>query len=251
VRSSSAIGSWRRHYKSVPVHDKEIITGAVSPPMSVVIEFTVPANSCALGRSLGGDPDALLELDRIVPTDESVMPFFWVWGRDEESFTEAARTEPAIDRIAVVDRVNGGALFAAEWNPDAAGTLRGIAETDGTLLDAHATNAEWRFEVRFADTADTSEFQRLCDRRGVPLSLVRVTTSPEPPDHHYGLTPEQREALVVAYGMGFFEEPRRATLEDVASEIGISARAVAGRLRRGQTTLLERTGLIDRSEGTA
>jgi predicted DNA binding protein len=219
--------------------------------MSVVIEFTVPANSCALGRSLGGDPDALLELDRIVPTDESVMPFFWVWGRDEESFTEAARTEPAIDRIAVVDRVNGGALFAAEWNPDAAGTLRGIAETDGTLLDAHATNAEWRFEVRFADTADTSEFQRLCDRRGVPLSLVRVTTSPEPPDHHYGLTPEQREALVVAYGMGFFEEPRRATLEDVASEIGISARAVAGRLRRGQTTLLERTGLIDRSEGTA
>lgn len=219
--------------------------------MSVVIEFTVPTSACALGRSLGNDPGALLELDRIVPTDDSVMPFFWVWKRDPERFSEAARAEPAIDRIDVVDRVDGGTLFAAEWNSDAAGTLRGIAETDGTLLDAHATSGEWRFEVRFVDAAATSEFQDLCDERDVPLSLVRVTTSPEPPDHHYGLTPEQREALVVAYGMGFFEEPRRATLEDVASEIGISARAVAGRLRRGQTTLLERTGLIDGSEGAA
>lgn len=218
--------------------------------MSVVIEFTVPTSACALGRSLGDDPDALLELDRIVPTDDSVMPFFWVWERDPERFSEAARGEPAIDRITVVDRVDGGTLFAAEWNPDAAGTLRGIAETDGTLLDAHATGGEWRFEVRFADAAATSEFQHLCAERDVPLSLVRVTTSPEPPDRHYGLTREQREALVVAYGMGFFEEPRRATLEDVASEIGISARAVAGRLRRGQTTLLERTGLIDGFEGT-
>ncbi|MFC7008103.1 helix-turn-helix domain-containing protein [Halalkalicoccus salilacus] len=54
---------------------------------------------------------------------------------------------------------------------------------------------------------------------------------------------------MVAYEMGFFEEPRQATLEEVATEIGISARAVAGRLRRGQTTLLERTGLTDLPEG--
>lgn len=216
--------------------------------MSVVIEFTVPANACALGRSLGDDPTALLELDRIVPTDDTVMPFFWVWGEDVEGFGEAARAEPAIDRLTAVDTVDGGTLFAARWNPDAAGTLRGIAETEGALLDAHATSVEWRFEVRFADAAATGEFQRLCRERGVPLSVERVTNSPEPPDHHYGLTPEQREALVVAYGMGFFEEPRRATLEEVADEIGISARAVAGRLRRGQTALLERTGLTDLPE---
>jgi predicted DNA binding protein len=228
-------------------YDREIAAGRLRRAMSIVIEFTVPADSCALGRSLGSDPNALLELDRIVPTDDSVMPFFWVWGRDAETFAAAARTEPAIDRIAVVDRVDGGALLAAEWNPDAAGTLRSIAEADGTLLDAHATNTEWRFEVRFADAAATSEFRRLCRERGVPLALARVTTSPESPDHRYGLTPEQREALVVAYGMGFFEEPRRATLADVADELGISPRAVTGRLRRGQSALLEHTGVLARS----
>lgn len=222
--------------------------------MSTVIEFTVPARSCALGRSLGDDPAALLEVDRIVPTEGSVMPFFWVWGTDVDAFYEAASAESAIDRLTIVDRLEEGALFAAEWNPDAAGTLCGIAETDGALLDARATCAEWRFEVRFADAAATSEFRTFCRERGVSVSIERVTSSAESPDHHYGLTPEQREALVVAYEMGFFEEPRRATLDEIASELDISARAVAGRLRRGQTTLLERTGLIDlptpgRSEG--
>lgn len=213
--------------------------------MSVVIEFTVPAESCALGRSLGGDPDALLELDRIVPTDGTVMPFFWLWTTDVEGFTGAARAEPAIDRLIPVDRVDGGTLFSAEWNPDAAGTLFAIAETGGAVLDARANVTEWTFEVRFTDSTSTSEFRSLCRKREVPISISRVSTTSEPPDRCYGLTVEQREALAVAYRLGYFEEPRQATLEDLAAELDVSPRAVAGRLRRGQATLLERTGLMD------
>ncbi|MDL5362608.1 helix-turn-helix domain-containing protein [Halalkalicoccus sp. NIPERK01] len=211
--------------------------------MSTVIEFTVPASSCALGRSLGGDPDALLELDRVVPTDDTVMPFFWVWHLDPEAFLAAAETEDAIERITVVDRVEDGALFAARWNREAARTLFAIVRSGGTLLDARATSEEWHFEIRFDDRAATTEFRTFCDERDVPLSLTRISTSVSPETERYGLTAEQREALSVAYRRGYFEEPRRATLGDVAEELGISARAVAGRLRRGQATLLERTGL--------
>lgn len=211
--------------------------------MSTVIEFTVPANSCALGRSLGGDPDALLELDRVVPTDDTVMPFFWVWGLDPETFAAAAKSEPAIEELSIVDRVEDGALFAARWNREAAGTLFAIVRSEGSLLDARATGGEWHFEVRFADRRATAAFREFCEERGVPLSLTRVTTSATPENDRYGLTDDQRDALATAYRRGYFEEPRRATLEDVAAELGISARAVAGRIRRGQATLLERTGL--------
>lgn len=211
--------------------------------MSTVIEFTVPASACALGRSLGDDPEALLELDRIVPTDDTVMPFFWVWHLDPEAFATAAGDEPAIEELSIVDRVEDGALFAARWDREAAGTLFAIVRSEGSLLDARATGGEWRFEVRFADRTATAAFREFCEERGVPLSLTRVTTAVSPENDRYGLTDDQRDALATAYRRGYFEEPRRATLEDVAAELGISARAVAGRLRRGQATLLERTGL--------
>ncbi|MEM4780902.1 MAG: helix-turn-helix domain-containing protein [Halalkalicoccus sp.] len=211
--------------------------------MSTRIEFTVPAEACALGRSLGGEPGARIELDRIVPTDDTIMPFFWVYGRSPEAFTKSARTESAVESISVVDRIESGTLFSARWNRKEAGTLFAIARSGGTLLDAHATTERWRFEVRFVDRAATGEFRQFCADREVPLSIQRVTTAPLRESDRYGLTDEQREALAVAYQRGYFEEPRRATLEDVASDIGISSRALAGRLRRGQATLLERTDL--------
>ncbi|WP_129113078.1 helix-turn-helix domain-containing protein [Halegenticoccus tardaugens] len=212
--------------------------------MSVVVTFTVPAQACALGRSLGENPEMSLELDRVIPTNDTVMPFFWVWGPDTDGFEAAAREEPAIDRLAAVDRVDGGALYNAEWNRDAAGTLRGLVETDGTILEAGATCVEWTFEVRFARSESATAFKRFCLDNGVPIELVRLSESTErPADRHYGLTREQREALAVAHREGYFDEPRGATLEELAGVLGISPRAVAGRLRRGQAALLEHTGI--------
>lgn len=37
---------------------------------------------------------------------------------------------------------------------------------------------------------------------------------------------------------GYFDEPRRATLDDLASELGITRQSLAGRLRRGHRNLL-------------
>jgi predicted DNA binding protein len=39
--------------------------------------------------------------------------------------------------------------------------------------------------------------------------------------------------------MGYFEEPRTATLSDVAAELGISQPAAGGLLRRGVRRLVE------------
>lgn len=47
------------------------------------------------------------------------------------------------------------------------------------------------------------------------------------------LTQSQREALLLALEMGYFEEPRTAILSEVATELGISQPAAGGLLRRG------------------
>lgn len=54
----------------------------------------------------------------------------------------------------------------------------------------------------------------------------------------YGLTPKQRETLVTALELGYFDVPQRSTMEDVAEEVGVSQQAVSKRLRHGHSNLI-------------
>jgi predicted DNA binding protein len=56
-------------------------------------------------------------------------------------------------------------------------------------------------------------------------------------DSRWDLTPAQFEALEVAYGMGYFEVPKRANAAEIAAEVGISKSALLERLRRGQAAV--------------
>lgn len=56
------------------------------------------------------------------------------------------------------------------------------------------------------------------------------------------LTAKQREMMIAAAEMGYFEVPRQVGLESVASEIGISSQAASERLRRGQHRLFGELG---------
>lgn len=45
---------------------------------------------------------------------------------------------------------------------------------------------------------------------------------------------EQREALEIAWEMGYFEHPRTATMEEIATELGLATTTLRYRLRRAQ-----------------
>lgn len=63
------------------------------------------------------------------------------------------------------------------------------------------------------------------------------------------LTKRQREALVVATELGYFEVPRLVTASEVAEVMGISKTAFLDRLKRAQASLFER--LFSEGERTA
>lgn len=52
------------------------------------------------------------------------------------------------------------------------------------------------------------------------------------------LTERQREALVTAYEMGYYDVPRTALMEDIASELGVEASTVNEHLQRAERNLL-------------
>ncbi|QRV14154.1 helix-turn-helix domain-containing protein [Haloterrigena salifodinae] len=98
----------------------------------------------------------------------------------------------------------------------------------------------WRQTGWFADRDAFTAFSSFWQHNaGFRLHRLTRDRTPEPPGD--GLTDCQHEALRTAYELGHFDVPRRASLEEVAAELDISASSVSERLRRAQTRLIRET----------
>ncbi|WP_226479333.1 helix-turn-helix domain-containing protein [Natrinema amylolyticum] len=206
--------------------------------MSVVAEFTIPAEALPFGDTLVATPDAEIEVERIVPTQESALPFFWILGCDPEVFIEDAETEQDISHVQLLARVENGALFQAQWAPNAK-LIRGIKRLDATIIEATGTSEHWRFEVRTQEQDTFNDFQEIFEEQGIPIELKRIYDLTELVESNLqSLTSEQRETLIAAYQEGYYEKPRQTTQEELGEEFDISHRAVSARLRRGTRNLI-------------
>jgi predicted DNA binding protein len=118
--------------------------------------------------------------------------------------------------------------------------LRALATTEAIVDRIRVTPNGWIQHGWFADREAFDEFRTFWVRND-DFRLRRLSRDGEPAAPGDGLTDPQREALRTAYGMGYFEIPRRASLDDVAAELGITASSLSERLRRAQTHLVETT----------
>lgn len=213
--------------------------------MTVVAEFTIPPEAFPFGETLVEMRDVEIEVDQIVPSGESALPFFWVRGCDPEAFMEYAEGEPRVRNNRLLEQVENTALFRAEWALDA-DLIDGLKQLDVTIVKSVGTADHWRFEVRTQDRDSFVEFQRVFEDQGIAIDLNRLYDLEELiEDDHRNLTPEQRETLLTAYREGYFDRPQGATQADLAEEFDISRRAVAERLRRATRNLVGATLLPD------
>ena len=205
--------------------------------MSVVAEFVIPAQKLAGGRTLQRMPEATIQLERVVPTGDRALPFFWMAGAPTEPFLESLRTEPEISSVEVLTTVENRALFQVEWTPG--GTILGaIKQLNATILDAVGTDEKWLFRVRAQDREGLLTFQHMFAEEEIPVQLQRVYDLAEQVENQRPLTPDQRETLIVAYQTGYFDEPRQITQTELGEQFDISGRAVSNRLRRGTKNLV-------------
>ncbi|WP_049941190.1 helix-turn-helix domain-containing protein [Halorhabdus utahensis] len=125
------------------------------------------------------------------------------------------------------------------------GGLKALADTDSLVDEIQATTTGWIQSGQFADRETLAEFQMFWERHG-GFDLRRIESTSRPQAGADGLTDRQREALLAAAEMGYFDVPRDASLADVAADLDISASSLSERLRRGQLALIETH--LDRSE---
>ncbi|WP_424003471.1 helix-turn-helix domain-containing protein [Haloarcula salina] len=208
--------------------------------MSVLLEFTVASSEFQLGQVLAHPAKMHIEIERVVPIGDQVMPFIWVTGDDHAGFENAVRDSPGVGELIALDRIGDSCLYRLEWEQARSDIVDGIALAEATVLEA-TRDEQWLFRLRFADHTGLTEFHNYCTEHGIPIHVERTYTLSEATDEHrqFDLTDEQREALVLALRRGYFATPRETSLGDLADELDISRQALSNRIRRSNEKVLQ------------
>ena len=217
--------------------------------MSVILEFTIDNESFQLGEALAPPPHMQIELERVVPTGAMVLPFFWATGAETDEFETSVRSHSAVKEIDALDHIGDRTLYRIGWEGQPTNLLEAIARTEAVVLEARR-NGMWMFRLRFPNHEKLSRFHQFIIEQDVSLSITRTYTLSETTDngHRFGLTEEQRDALVLALRRGYFASPSEVNLEALADSLDISRQAVSKRIRRGNEAVLRKVLLSSSSE---
>jgi hypothetical protein len=210
--------------------------------MTVIVDFTLRAETFPFGRATSGDPDVLVEIERLVPAGDDRIPFLWATGETFDRFERHLRDSGIVERVERLARIGNSALYSVEWREGKEPFLNGIVDTGGTIVEGRGDDA-WSFTVRFADHSDVKRFHQFYHAHDYPLEIERIHSHDGTAEMEFGVGPSaaQREALRLAVERGYFSIPRETTLEEIAEDLGISRQAVSERVRRGTQSVLRRS----------
>jgi predicted DNA binding protein len=210
--------------------------------MSVIAELQIAGSEFALGRTLEAVSGTAIELENMVPMGESPIPFFWVHDSNREEIKANLSNQQTVQNITEIDTLDGRTLYALEWTVERDELFRGIQKQNAQVLGATGTIVDWEFELRFPSHEALSDFQRYCNQEQIAISVRRIYNPTKPgTGPWFGLTPVQRETLLLATEMGYYDIPRECSTMDLAEKLEISDQAVTERLRRAIVTLASNT----------
>lgn len=215
--------------------------------MSIFGEFRVTAGTFALKSTLAALPETVIEIDRVVASEEVLTPYFWVSEVPFDSFENAAEDDDSIRNLQQLDTFEDAetALYRAEWSDPVEALVYAYTQAGAIILEAIGQDGEWELRIRFDNPEALELFQEHCRNHDVEFDLERLYRTSQPrTGGQYGLTEKQQEALVTARKAGYFEPSGDTSLEDVARELGITQQSLSDRLRRGYDTLIANTLLV-------
>lgn len=212
--------------------------------MTIVGDFTIPAEDFALNHALSTTPEMIIEADRLAShSPKEVFPFLWGTDGDGEAFFDALEDDPTVTDVSIADETGGTILYRLEWSDTVCDLVHQMVDHHAAILDARAQSDEWALRLRFANEGMVSSFQEHFQESGREFTVNQLYHPSEPRQRAFGLTAEQHEALVLAVERGYFAIPRAASTEEIGDQLGVSANAASERIRRG-CEMLVRSGLM-------
>ena len=183
-------------------------------------------------------------------TDPTSGKFFYhVESSDFRQFEDGLRNDGTAGEFDRVIEIGAGkAIYSVEYTDDAKILSPVIAGANGVILDMENDGRAWILTLWMPERTGLVRLWDYAQANDIDIELLRVNEYDGLGDADAGLTDSQREALLVAVESGYFEEPRNATLGDVAAELDISQPAASGLLRRGIKRLVVSSLMDDGDE---
>lgn len=208
--------------------------------MSVFGEFRIPTDALALAQTFAAEPEAIIEIDRVVAAEEECLtPYFLVSGIPTGRFESAASDDDSIDRLRKLTESDDATLYRANWRDHVEALAHGYTRHGASILTAKGSADAWVLRMRFDDREDIDGFTDHLHSYDFSFELARMhEMTYSQTGSRFGLTPKQHEAMVTAWEMGYFDLPRDTSMEAVAETIGISPQSLSDRLRRAQYSLI-------------
>jgi predicted DNA binding protein len=168
-------------------------------------------------------------------TDPTSGKFFYhIESSDFQQFEDGLRNDRTIGGFErVIETRDGEAIYSFEYTDEAKILSPVISTANGVILDMENDGSAWILTVWMPDRTDLGHLWDYAQANGIDIDLLRVNEYASLGKTDAGLTDSQRDALLVALEAGYFEEPRNATLSEVAADLDISQPAASGLLRRG------------------
>ncbi len=189
-------------------------------------------------------PNVEIELERLVPLQDGVIPLFWVADENTAAIEATLRDDPVTKSVTRLTQTDSRVLYELEWSTEVNGLVQALLASNARLLAAEGTADIWDFRIQFDSRSELARFRRTCEEEDISLTLRRLY-NPSLPEEGGSLSEEQYEALVTAFKSGYFDVPRNSNMNDLAAEFGVSDSAFSQRIRRGISTLIAETLMPD------
>lgn len=210
------------------------------------VQFSHPDG--ALCHTLGELREVEVRILREASTDpEHDASIVMFDGASIETIEETLSADPTVARTHPMPNYQGTHVFGVRFSSETELLAPMVTRHEGLSLEARRTDPDsgiigWWERWLFSSRDGLNAVWEHARDRGFQFEVRSINEFRSEGSAATGsLTEQQRETLLFAYDRGYFEEPRRTSLEELAGEMGLSSTAVGGRIRRGVNALVEAT----------
>lgn len=197
----------------------------------------------SVGKRLADDPAIRREaIHHVELLDDDTVLTLAEGSGDRERYEEIMADSPHVEEFLV----SGDERFMATSQFEAQNPLRRLLEwrRDSDLVVDTPIQVNDDGSMRITYLGTETEFRGLyenaTDATTLGVEVVETGTyDPDAASFMRGLTPRQQEVLEVAVDLGYYQEPRAATHEDVAAELDIAPTTAGTHLRKIEARVFE------------
>lgn len=207
--------------------------------MTSIIEVGVPAEELALGDTLRAVPGARVDVIRTVPSEPNGVTQVLAFEGNDDEVGPALRSDGSVAATTPLATLEKECVYRVEWGEPTVDQLRELFWGDGTMLRTQASNDKWCFRVMFADRDSMGDWYNHCRDLGLSVDIESIydpTVAVRP--RQYGLSQKQYVTLETALQSGFYDIPRKITLEELADEFDVTHQALSERLSRAHRVMI-------------